>query len=351
MIKKIITVLLVLIICGCSDRISLENELRALGYNEKDINLIIEFNRNDVKPLYESNNTYLLNIIKDERFDANNVAEYSKHYKEVNSDLLFDLVNNGYTKKNNWNIIKSIVNNNHFIYDNLDLYIEYSSTIKDISRLISYVNVGAYKKPYSDIELADLSNEMIVIANKWHYLGDYEPSNLITIDKKYGLAKHDQQLKQETYDAFIKMYDAAKKDKVNIYITSAYRSYSYQIKIYCDYLKSDPLEIVDTYSSRPGYSDHQTGLACDILSNGFNFDSFEESEAYKWLIENADKYGFILRFPKDKEDVTGYMYESWHYRYVGEEIAKYIKENKLTYEEYYAYFIENINSNTKQMIK
>lgn len=344
MIKKIITILLVLIICGCSDRISLENELRVLGYGEEDISVITNFNKEDVKPLYESKNETLLKIIKDERFVVDNVSEYSKHYKEVDADMLFNLVNNGYTKKNNWNTIKSIVNNQYFIYDNLDLYIEHYSTIKDINKLIAYVNVGVYKKPYSDIELADTSDEMTVIANKWHYLGDYEPTNLVTIDRKYGLARYEQQLKQETYDAFIKMYEAAKKDKVNIYITSAYRSYPYQVQIYSGYLKSDSLEKVDTYSSRPGHSDHQTGLACDILSYGYNFDTFEKSQAFKWLSENAEKYGFILRFPKDKEDITGYMYESWHYRYVGEEIAKYIKDNKLTYEEYYAYFIENVNS-------
>ena len=136
------------------------------------------------------------------------------------------------------------------------------------------------------------------------------------------------------------MYEAARKDKINIYITSAFRDYDYQVQLYNQYLLQESKEVVDTYSSRPGFSDHQTGLACDILSAGYNLDTFEESKACEWLKENADKYGFVLRYPEDKEDITGYMYESWHYRYVGESAAKYIKENNLTYDEYYAYFIE-----------
>ena len=91
----------------------------------------------------------------------------------------------------------------------------------------------------------------------------------------------------------------------------------------------------------PGYSEHQTGLAFDVMTSTSTTETFENTKEYEWLKNNAYKYGFILRYPKDKEDITGYAYESWHYRYVGKEIAKKIKEENITYDEYYAYYIEN----------
>ena len=96
----------------------------------------------------------------------------------------------------------------------------------------------------------------------------------------------------------------------------------------------------DDYASRPGFSEHQTGLALDIVTDNIIGNEFENTDEFKWLQENAHLYGFILRYPKDKEYITGYNYESWHYRYVGKELATKIKESGLTYDEYYAYYCE-----------
>ena len=136
------------------------------------------------------------------------------------------------------------------------------------------------------------------------------------------------------------MADAARKENLTIKITTAYRNYNFQSILYNNYVKSDGIKAADTYSARPGYSEHQLGYSTD-LTNGKNvsFDDFETTKEFEWLSKNAYKYGFILRFPKDKDYLTGYKYESWHYRYVGEDIAKYIYENDITYEEYYAYFL------------
>ena len=101
-------------------------------------------------------------------------------------------------------------------------------------------------------------------------------------------------------------------------------------------LQPRPSQTADTYSARPGSSEHQTGLAVDINAAD---DWFNNTKEAKWLANNAYKYGFILRYPKGKEYITGYQYESWHYRYVGEKVAKYIYEHDITYEEYYATFI------------
>ena len=132
------------------------------------------------------------------------------------------------------------------------------------------------------------------------------------------------------------MSKKARESNLNIIAMSAYRSYQYQVTLYNNYVKQDGKEEADAYSARPGYSEHQTGLATDVYNQKETYTNFEKTEEFKWMQENAYKFGFILRFPKGKEEETGYQYESWHYRYVGKEAAKYIKENNITFEEYYA---------------
>lgn len=97
----------------------------------------------------------------------------------------------------------------------------------------------------------------------------------------------------------------------------------------------DGVKETDTYSARPNHSEHQTGLAMDLSTDGTLSEAFENTEQFKWLNENAHKYGYILRYKKDKVYMTGYTYEPWHYRYVGVEVATIIKNENLTFEEYY----------------
>ena len=132
------------------------------------------------------------------------------------------------------------------------------------------------------------------------------------------------------------MSNAAKKDGLHIYNVSGYRSYNTQKSLYNGYVSRNGQAKADTFSARAGTSEHQTGLATDVNSVS---DSFANTKEYKWLINNSYKYGFILRYPKGKEFITGYKYEPWHYRYVGKDVAKIIHEKNITYEEYYATYI------------
>ena len=340
MIKKVLTLLLILLVCGCTEGYSLYQQLYELGYKQEEVNEIVELSNDKIELFLDEYNANLLPLVKDKRFNKSKLSDYLSYYKDYDIDTLFELVNGNYINSKDWEYVKKLLKRKFFIIDNLNMYLKYSKDIEDIDHLIGYVNVGAYKKPFEECVNADTSDEMSALGNKWSYLGKYEPSDLEVIDKKYGNPNFDQPLKKDAYAAFLKMHDAALEKGISIYVASAYRSHDYQIKIYNGYLLRDSQEVVDTYSSRPGYSDHQTGLACDLLSYGYNFDTFESSEAFKWLSENAEKYGFILRYPKDKEDITGYIYESWHYRYVGEEVAKLINDNNLTYDEYHAYYVE-----------
>lgn len=143
---------------------------------------------------------------------------------------------------------------------------------------------------------------------------------------------------EEAREAFDKMAAAALLEDFSLVAFSTYRSFDYQTDLYKRYVERDGVEEADRYSARPGYSEHQTGLAFDIgevnREEHWVSSSFGGTEAGKWLATNAHTYGFILRYPEGKEFVTGYMHESWHFRYVGEEIAQDIYKNKGTLEEY-----------------
>lgn len=158
----------------------------------------------------------------------------------------------------------------------------------------------------------------ILIANKTYSL----PSN-------YGNG-----ITSETQSAFNKMKDDAASQGLNIYIISGFRSYNTQNTIYNNYIARDGKDAADTYSARPGHSEHQTGLAFDLNSLSSSFGNTNEGI---WLSNNCYKYGFILRYTKDGENKTGYIYEPWHFRYVGKDLATKLYNNGswITIEEYF----------------
>ena len=226
--------------------------------------------------------------------------------------------------------------------ENLERYQNYkaNNSSLDNSDIVTRVNLNLDKEIYTDTVQATNLNTNYVLVNKFNYLGsDYIPNNLELLDNSY--AKSEIYLVKEAKDMLEKLIAAAKEDGLNIRVTSAYRSYSYQVNLYNNYVKTDGEKLADTYSARPGYSEHQTGLVVDVTRSFDNFNNFENTEEYKWMLEHASDYGFILRYPKDKEEITTYTFEAWHYRYVGVDLAKKIKESNLTFDEYYVRYLEN----------
>ena len=161
------------------------------------------------------------------------------------------------------------------------------------------------------------------------------PFYLKEIDHKYNIGKNNR-LDKKVKFWFETMAKAALKDDIVLKNISAYRSYEYQEKLYETY-KENNLENLDMSSAKAGYSEHQTGFALDINMDNINF--FDTLE-YKWLSKNAQRYGFVLRYPKGKENITGYKFEPWHFRFVGKKHAKNIYNDNLTLEEY----LENTKS-------
>ena len=226
--------------------------------------------------------------------------------------------------------------------ENLERYQNYkaNNSSLDNSDIVTRVNLNLDKEIYTDTAQATNLNTNYVLVNKFNYLdSDYIPNNLELLDNSY--AKSGIYLVKEAKDMLEKLIAAAKEDGLNIRVTSAYRSYSYQVNLYNNYVKTDGEKLADTYSARPGYSEHQTGLVVDVTRSFDNFNNFENTEEYKWMLEHASDYGFILRYPKDKEEITTYTFEAWHYRYVGVDLAKKIKESNLTFDEYYVRYLEN----------
>ena len=226
----------------------------------------------------------------------------------------------------------SIVDSN-YIEKYYDRYIAYKSEHPEYSddTIITYVNIGLDNEFYTNMEDTNMIDGYLILCNKYHKLEDNYVPDLVSLNGYGG-----GQMERAAAENFKEMSDAAKQDGVSIYNVSGYRSFDTQTYLYNNYVSKDGVEKADTYSARPGTSEHQTGLATDINSVSSDF---EYTSAYKWLINNSYKYGFILRYPKGKEYITGYMYEPWHYRYLGVEVAKIIYEKDITYEEYYATYI------------
>ncbi len=197
--------------------------------------------------------------------------------------------------------------------DKVTIKINDSNIKKDIT-----INVKEEEKKKPIIKVIDgltYVNDILIVNKTYELPSDYDPG----------------QLSDEAISAFNTMKEAAKKDNISLWIASGYRSYTTQDELYNYYLKHDTKDKVDTYSARPGHSEHQTGLAMDL---NIVDSSFEGTKEAIWIEENCYKYGFIIRYPKGKENITGYKYEPWHVRYLGKDLAKKVYDSNLTLEEY-----------------
>ena len=227
-----------------------------------------------------------------------------------------------------------------FKEENIDRYLEYKEKNNDLEleKVIVYVNIGLDKNFYEDVNDSPNKNTNYVLVNKYNFLGeDYIPE-LEKISEEF--TSETRYMTKDAAKAFEEMAKAAKKEGYNIRAVSTYRSYKYQTQLYNKYKAQDGEEKADTYSARPGYSEHQTGLAVDVDNKKVTYTNFGTTKEFQWMKENAYKYGFILRYTKEYEPITGYMNEPWHYRYVGKEISEYIQNNPMTYEEYYVRFLD-----------
>jgi len=185
--------------------------------------------------------------------------------------------------------------------------------------------------------LTEDDGNLLVLVNKEYTISrDYYPVDMVDIDGSLS-TNQNLKVKREAYDAYLAMLADAKAEGLNFCICSAYRGFEVQESLYYNSLASNGKEYTDKMFAYPGRSEHHTGYAIDITSASMNWGLSQNYAEYPdgaWIAEHCSDYGFIIRYPKGKEDITGYMYEPWHIRYVGIDIAKEITEAGITFEEY-----------------
>ena len=207
-----------------------------------------------------------------------------------------------------------------------------TANIKGVSAGTCKIRATSNSNPevYAELLVTVEANEKHTIKNETYING------ILVVNKTYGLPDDYNEgggLTAQTKSAFAEMKKAAAEEGIDLRIVSGYRSFEYQKELYNSYMNrpNQTQEDVEKYSARPGYSEHQTGLAIDVNNAS---DSFLGTPEQKWLEQNCVKYGFIIRYPQNKEDKTGYKYEPWHIRYLGKETAQKVYESGLCLEEY-----------------
>ena len=265
------------------------------GYTGKEINYIFDLSEKNINKLKDLDYIDLSNYYKIKNFDVEKIKRYETFYQE-----------------------------NDYDYDTV----------------VTYVNINLDLPAYTDTKEVTNPNDLLVLVNKFNYLpSDYKPNDLGYLPGAYG---NNVPMREIIIEPFKKLQEAAKEEiGINLMPTTAYRDYNFQKTLYNNYVASDGVKAADTYSARPGYSEHQAGLSIDLRNTALSSDIRLTDEDYDWLSNNAYRFGFIIRFPEDKTNITGYQFENWHIRYVGEENAKIIYENDLTLEEYIDLYITN----------
>jgi len=320
-------------------------------YSDESIKVIKE---EKLKDIYKEDYSKTLDeVLKNNKLKIEFIEEYSKiEYIDDKSfiDKINDYLDIGYNAKEINNIFKLSEKNQsklldlekkdftkyigitNFNIDNLERYNDYlKSTNKDIQTVVTYVNINLDKPFYTDSKLVDNPDDLTIIVNKFNHVEKkFVPKDLVTLfDSKNGA-----KMVRPAAEAYKEFIEAAKKDGITLESTTAYRSYSFQNTLYTNYVAQDGVKEADTYSARPGSSEHQLGLAVDLNDPNVSGSRLDDKD-YKWVLENSYKYGFIVRYTEAGVPITGYMEEPWHIRYLGIELATKVTKSGLTYEEYY----------------
>ena len=302
---------------------TLETALLSDNYIESNFNSYMEIEYKDRTNFIENINK-LLNL----------------GYRPIDIDAIYNYLNdNDIEILNNYiENIKDYIEVGCFKIDNIIRYKNYKdNNNKTYEEVIVLVNIGLDNPFYTNVKEVINPNDILVLVNKYHHLSEsFIPNNLVSIDPSCAIGE--KLLVKEAKDKFMELCNDSSVLGLNIKVSSAYRDYNYQKKLYNNYLEKDIN--ADNYSAKEGYSEHQTGLALDIQGANGDYLKFIDTKEYKWVHDNAHKYGFIIRYTKENKWITGYMEEPWHLRYVGIDVASYIFQHNISFDEYYIKFID-----------
>ncbi|MGI6329654.1 MAG: M15 family metallopeptidase [Bacilli bacterium] len=355
---------LCLIIIYYQHHYSTFKQLKKLNYTPKGINLIMKNNLDNYllkTKIYSktletalTKDLYLKKYLHDYVFfEYKNYDKYIEHlntlkdrgYKNDEINIILEFL----TEEDLDLILKEtkdyldftpFLTSNYFLSKNIIRYINYQDKYQlDYEETINKVNMNLDYPFYTNYKIIEDPFNNLVLVNKYNKLpSDFIPQDLTSLISACSI-NQDILVTKTLKKKFEEMCLDIKNLNLNIKVISGYRSYQTQEDLYNKYYQKDGT-LADDYSARPGFSEHQTGLAVDIYNEELPFTKFKNTPEYQWVKNNAHRYGFIIRYPKDKEDITGYKEEPWHLRYLGEEIATYLYEHHLTYDEYYTQFIK-----------
>ncbi|MBS4929862.1 MAG: M15 family metallopeptidase [Clostridiales bacterium] len=234
-----------------------------------------------------------------------------------------------------WKQVEPYLTINGRIIKDLPKYIESGLEPVEAVMNISYSLIDSRNSSDRTYFLEEPSNTALLIKKGFSISKDYVPEDLVEVN--IPTATKNNQMRSDAAKALETMYEDAKKEGLILAVNSAYRSYEEQQKIYDEYFRIYDEVTAASLVAVPGTSEHQLGLSVDLTSQSVidgQYGVFGSTPEYQWVIKNAHKYGFILRYPSDKIDITGIANEPWHYRYVGVELATQLYEEGLTLEEY-----------------
>lgn len=204
-------------------------------------------------------------------------------------------------------------------------------------QIVTYVNIGLDQDFYTETVTVENPDSLLVLCNKYHALpADYVPQDMVALASQYAVPGRTVTMRADAAAAFEALCAGAAQDGYTILGQSGYRSYDYQASLYNNYVARDGQAAADTYSARPGFSEHQTGLAIDVRNKTHDFTQFGLTPEFAWAQEHLHEYGFILRYLPAAQHITGYQTEEWHFRYVGVDVAQEIYALGITFDEYCA---------------
>lgn len=344
-IYALVALLLFVYICFCIPGMLSKNKLKKLGYDTEAVTMIKEYKLTNTLLDNKWYSDQLNEAIKKKDFRLDRLELYLVCDNLDEDDfLLYDKLAKTYSDEALLSLFKELdflEITPLLVYDpisEIDTYIQDVLSHRSSNTENTFVLSNQYIDYYKTTEEVEDSSLINLLVNKHYSLNeDYVPLDLVDMSVQY--ASKGIQMSEVAYESFKEMCNAMRAEGLLMYASSTYRSYSYQNELYESYVKRDGQELADAYAAKAGHSEHQTGLAADLATSNGGLSKFGETEEYQWLLQNAHKYGWILRYPAGKESITGYSSEPWHWRYVGS-IATDVYQSKLTYDEYYMLYIQ-----------
>ena len=280
------------------------------------------------------------NYKKTDEYKLLNVGYNEEEIKVIKDKLSDDKIESLLKVKYNKNIVL-FIKEKYFIYKNLSKYLDYKSKNKDdtFTHIVAIVTTEADVEWLDNEKETDTSKNELMLVNRLYGLSkDYEPDDII--DVPVSISYSGVKISKSILSNIEELISAAKDEGYIFVLSDGYRSYADQEKMFNNYKNSYGYEEADKNVARPGHSEYQTGISFQIVPYNKVFDKPRESEEYKWLKDNAYKYGFIFRYPEDKKDITLFDSYTWRLRFVGTTAASIIESEKISFEEYYAYFVD-----------